>query len=237
MEHANMTEFAVPVVIPNTSEREISDTSDTENSKNKFNMNSFLKAASDQNNTVDLTNNSDAELTMTEKPFPWDSIRSSLTFRDLRSISQKKMLIDNVINVFQKIMARDFKLQIGLQDTVLAQKMKFKSIPSGEFVQILHDGKYHWVAISTYGCQQGKQCVTSLSLDQTHMRSHILHAILNDKLTAFPEAKQAKSRKMAECSQCGELYHQMCQRIPDEVFKMKKFVWLCEACRKDVDHL
>ncbi len=247
-------EFTVPIVFENNNEK----ANESSKNTNKFQLQSLLKKPKSHEyyNSVDLTNEPDNEGPTIDKPFPCDSIRSTLTFKDLASISKNKMLTDNLINVFKKIMARDFNQQIGLQDTVLEQKMKFKCIPAGNFVQILHDGKYHWVAISTYGCQEGeisymdsffngtiakriieqicsilkcslpkikikvasvqqqkntvdcgifaiafihtmltgKQCVSSISFDQVHMRSNILHAILNDKLEAFPVTNEAKPR-------------------------------------------
>ena len=90
------------------------------------------------------------------------------------------MLSDNVINVSQRIMAQNFSVQLGLQDTLLVQKTKFKSVPVGNFVQILHDGKYHWVAISTHGCEQG---------EVIYMDSLFRRSISNMFYTEVPFAK------------------------------------------------
>ena len=40
----------------------------------------------------------------------------------------------------------------GLQDPLLGQKLNFKEC-SEEFIQLLHDGRHHWVTISTLDCQ------------------------------------------------------------------------------------
>ena len=44
----------------------------------------------------------------------------------------------------------------GLQDPVLGQWLNFAICRNIPFVQILHDGNLHWVAISTYGCNPGE---------------------------------------------------------------------------------
>eukprot|EP00794_Sanderia_malayensis_P010259 gene10259-11311_t len=51
-----------------------------------------------------------------------------------------------------QMMAMKFNYPAGLQDPVLGQKLKFKPLVDIPFVQILHDGNLHWIAISTYGC-------------------------------------------------------------------------------------
>ena len=54
------------------------------------------------------------------------------------------------------MLGRDIQNASGLQDTVLGQNLKFKSMPHTPFVQIIHDGRFHWVALSRYGCQEGE---------------------------------------------------------------------------------
>ena len=90
------------------------------------------------------------------KPFMGDLLRCNLIQKDLSAISKNRMLNDNVINVFQKMLGRDIQNASGLQDTVLGQNLKFKPMPNTPFVQIIHAGRFHWVALSTYGCQEGK---------------------------------------------------------------------------------
>lgn len=197
-----------------------------------------------------------------DKPFPGDSVRSELTYRDLKSISDKRVLSDNVINVLQLMMKRDFNISAGLQDTIKGRKLYFKSIKPGvPFAQILHDEQnHHWVAISSYGCNEGEICymdslfkgrianevkqqictimkcklpaitvkvvsvqqqnngidcglfalaftqcvlegkkdVASDFFDDVQMRSHLLHVILENKMSSFPvssiEKRRCKSR-------------------------------------------
>jgi len=67
------------------------------------------------------------------------------------------MLNDNVINVFQNLIKADKEDVNCLQDTLLGTTPAgFNVIKSKPFMQILHDGKLHWLLISTYGCKQGE---------------------------------------------------------------------------------
>lgn len=85
-----------------------------------------------------------------------DFARTVLSHNDLKDISGKRMLNDNVINVFQNMIKRKFPNVGGLQDTVLGQTLNFRIYRSMPFVQVLHDGNLHWIAISTYGCKPGE---------------------------------------------------------------------------------
>ena len=46
-----------------------------------------------------------------------------------------------------KKLKNQFHAKYGLQDTVLGQKLMFKE-QKEEFVQILHNGSYHWDVVS-----------------------------------------------------------------------------------------
>ena len=54
------------------------------------------------------------------------------------------------------MMKDQFKEMNGLQDTVLGQNLTFSIYRNIPFVQVLHDGHNHWVAISMYGCKTGE---------------------------------------------------------------------------------
>eukprot|EP00794_Sanderia_malayensis_P011416 gene11416-12606_t len=84
------------------------------------------------------------------------TLRSNITYQDLCSISGEKMLTSSSIYIFMEMLKRQHPNVRGLQDTLLAEKAAFKSLPNSEFVQILHDGKHHWVAVSTHGCKPGE---------------------------------------------------------------------------------
>ena len=74
----------------------------------------------------------------------------------LRDISESRMLKDNIVNAVQKMLKKQFTEANELQDPVLGQGLNFQSYQSISFVQVLHNGRMHWVAISTYGCDQGE---------------------------------------------------------------------------------
>ena len=61
------------------------------------------------------------------------------------------MLNDTVIKFFQSL----FDGIDGLQDPLLGQRLSFK-VARNPFIQILHDGRCHWVTVSTFGCDPGE---------------------------------------------------------------------------------
>ncbi|XP_065066055.1 uncharacterized protein LOC135691970 [Rhopilema esculentum] len=82
--------------------------------------------------------------------------RQQLNKHDLKKISENDMLNDSIIHVFQSLMLKDHPESNGLQDPVLGQNLSFNVHHNKPFVQILHDGKLHWIAVSTYGCEPGE---------------------------------------------------------------------------------
>lgn len=107
-------------------------------------------------------------------------LHTDLPRKDLLEISDRKMLSDSVINIFQDLMKTQYSAN-GLQDTVLGQLLHFDIYRNEPFVQILHDGRIHWVAISTYGCNPG-EVVLMDSLFNGKVADHIkrqICAILN----------------------------------------------------------
>ena len=82
----------------------------------------------------------------------------SLGYSDLKDISDRRMLSDSVVNAFQIMMDKLFPEVNGLQNPILRQTLSFKVQKNKPFVQVLHDGKLHWIAISTYGCNEGEVC-------------------------------------------------------------------------------
>ena len=47
----------------------------------------------------------------------------------------------------------------GLLDPVLVQALQFKVSNESPFVQVLHTGSFHWIAISTFGCNKVEVCI------------------------------------------------------------------------------
>ena len=66
------------------------------------------------------------------------------------------MLNDNIVNSVPKMLKKQFTEANGLQDPVLGQGLNFQIYQSIPFVQVLQNGRMHWVAIRTCGCNQGE---------------------------------------------------------------------------------
>ena len=64
------------------------------------------------------------------------------------------MLNDNIIQTFQQMLKIQYPDGNGLQDQVLGQALNFAVYQTTPFVQVLHDGSLHWIAISTYKCKE-----------------------------------------------------------------------------------
>ena len=77
---------------------------------------------------------------------------------DVSLILKGNMLKDTVIQFFQSL----FDGINGLQDPLLGQRLSFK-VARNPFIQILHDGRCHWVKVSTFGCDSSEiNCYDSL---------------------------------------------------------------------------
>ena len=82
--------------------------------------------------------------------------RVNLTVGDLSDLLHNRMLNDNIIQTFQQMLKIQYPDANGLQDPVLGQALSFAVYQTTPFVQVLHDGSLHWVAISTYNCKEGE---------------------------------------------------------------------------------
>ena len=85
-----------------------------------------------------------------------EPLRQFLTAGDLRNVGHKKAIPGDVIAVLQKLLRSQYAHADGLQDPLNGVKLKFQVKKRAPFVQVLHDGNYHWIAISTYHCQPGE---------------------------------------------------------------------------------
>ena len=110
-----------------------------------------------QNCDIDLTVDSEDETNSEEKV---DKIvtspREKLSFSDLKTILGSQMLTDNVINLFQKMLKQVFVDAMGSQDSVRGQNLSYDVYQNRPFVQVIQNGRYHWLALSTYGCKKGE---------------------------------------------------------------------------------
>ena len=60
----------------------------------------------------------------------------------------------SVITAAQRLMSQEYSTVSVLQPSVLQQTLTFQR-HTGEFVQILHVGNYHWCVVSNMGCEGG----------------------------------------------------------------------------------
>ena len=64
--------------------------------------------------------------------------------------SSSEWLTDNIINATQELLQRKYPV-LGLQSTLLCYTLAFE-VMREQFVQVLHSGGNHWLAVSTIGC-------------------------------------------------------------------------------------
>ena len=135
-----------------------------------------------------------------KQPFSHHLLTSDLTHEDLSALLQNRMLNDKIINFFQNMLKREFKNAAGLQDTLLGQKLRFKAISCEPLVQVLHDGKLHWMVVSTKGCDEGEVTLMDRAftgtVNQTIKRQicntlQWLKAAINVKIVAVQQQKNA----------------------------------------------
>ena len=75
------------------------------------------------------------------------------------------MLTDNAINVPEKTLKRKFTNVMRLRDTLLGQSLTYDVYQNKPFVKVIHNGWYHWLAITTYGYQHGTIFVLDSKFD------------------------------------------------------------------------
>ena len=161
----------------------------------ELDYNNVKEFQTDINRNIELKG---ALITHPPKEEPVDvTPQCSLGYSDMKDISDSRMLSDNVVNAFQKMMEKQFPEANGLQDPILGQTLSFKVQKNKPFVQVLHDGKLHWKPISTYGCNEGEVCYID-SLFKGRIADHtkqqicaILHCDLKHvKIKVLPVQQQ-----------------------------------------------
>ena len=80
------------------------------------------------------------------------SQRTNLSIGDIKTISNKQMLTDSVINVLQKMFKTQFQMQMVHGTYYYANYWAIKYIKINLLLQVIHNCHYHWTALSTYGC-------------------------------------------------------------------------------------
>ena len=174
------------------------------------------------------------------------SSRINLSHKDLKNISNQEMLTDNAIHVFQNMIKKQNTDVNGLQDPVLGETLNFSVYQSIPFVQVLHDGRLHWVAISTYGCRLGEVCLMD-SLFNGRIADHTkrqICAILNCpseklKVNVVPVQQQQNSVDCGVFALAYVYYIVSKKRNPSNVFfcteKMRNHLLQCLSANKFSD--
>ena len=98
----------------------------------------------------------------------FNNAKLPVTNEDLEDITNKRLLSDNVIHGFNILCRRQCEHVTELQESLSGCYAKFAQmsdflllgidpvIKNQKFVQILHNNRGHWVAISTYNCKNGE---------------------------------------------------------------------------------
>ena len=96
-------------------------------------------------NVIDLAKVSPQTI---KQPKQWVS---GLTIEDEHTLLTGGWLSDKLINAGQVLIRRHSSQVLGFQDVALGHTLGF-DVYKGEFVQVLHTGRGHWVTVSTIGC-------------------------------------------------------------------------------------
>ena len=105
------------------------------------------------------------------------------------------MLADNVIDVLQKMLKKQFPAANGLQDPLLGKLLSYQIYQNTPFVQVIHN----CLTLSTYGCKQGEIFVLdnkfnySLSIQTKKQICALLHCLLKTiQVTILPGQPQIR---------------------------------------------
>ena len=153
--------------------------------------------------------------------------RCSLGYSNLKDISDSHMLSGNVVNVFQKMMEKQFPEANALQDPILGQTLSFKVQKNKPFVQVLHDGKLNWIAISGYGCNEDEVCYI-YSLFRARIADHTkqqICAILNCDLKHV-KIKVFSVQQQSNGVDCGVFALAFCFHILSEKADPVGIFWI-----------
>ena len=135
------------------------------------------RQAVDLNQRTSIVNLDDIPSPKVKEPMSWTR---GLSKDDEEILLRNKWLNDKLVNAGQELIRAVYPNVSGLQDTSLGQTLAF-NVQKGEFIQILHTGKGHWITITTIGCGSG--CVDvydsmppSVTTSLTHQVASLLLA-------------------------------------------------------------
>ena len=116
------------------------------------------------------------------KPRPWiNNGLVTLSMADKAILEGSNWLTDDIVNAAQTMLAEQFSIMTGFQNTNAGMTMTF-AIEPDEFIQILHDGGGHWVMISTIGTKHPEvRMYDSLYCSLSSALKHQIAALLATK--------------------------------------------------------
>lgn len=163
------------------------------------------QAASDMVSTTEEEMPSEEENYVNSKPEIWLEIAGFELDQEMRRtiLSDRGWLDDNVINAAQSLL-KDQYGTAGLQKTTLGYHLQY-DVMRREFVQVVYNGKNHWLTLSTIGLQESTATVnvydslyTSLSTS-TKMQVCALLCTMNSSI----DFRFIDADKQANTSDCG----------------------------------
>ena len=112
----------------------------------------IIKSVSNQSDKIIDVDNSDIADPLPSSQWIQNSL-ITLNLAEKEIIESRNWLTDNIIDAGQIILEMQFSVRFGkagFQSVALGNTFSF-TVESGEFVQILHDGHFHWLTISSVG--------------------------------------------------------------------------------------
>ena len=160
----------------------------------------------------------------------------------------KGRIADHMKQQICAILNCDFKHQVKIK--VLPVQQQSNGVDFGVFVLAF-----------CFHILSEKANLVGIFFDESKFRHHLLHCLTANLISPFPKSngqamKTCKDREimvetfctcrmpwrkaenniyakqMVECSKCGEWFHRMRERIPEDIFKKQnsKIEWLCRSC-------
>lgn len=91
---------------------------------------------------------------------------------DYSRILNGNMLSDIDINVAQELIKKQFVNMPGLQNVLLGATLTYEVV-SHEMIQIINNGAFHWLMLSTVGCEDGHINVFDSMATRSELPMHV----------------------------------------------------------------
>ena len=104
------------------------------------------------NENSELINLDSVTVAKTKDPPKWVY---NLTIADEKVLLNGEWLNDRIMNACQELIRGKYPNMLGLQDVTCGHALSYE-VQTGEFIQIIHTGRGHWVTLSTIGCDNAE---------------------------------------------------------------------------------